>query len=111
MTANIPDAAIEAVAEAIYRADLPDEKGIWRPAADVHPADWTHDYRDQARAALTAAYPILRAELAAEIEAHYLGPDYYGRAYDGRESVNADLHRSYDEGLEQAARIVRGDDA
>lgn len=50
----------------------------------------------------------LREEIAQEIEAKYLGPDS-GRGYDGRESPDAALRNAYDEGLEMAARIARGE--
>lgn len=47
-----------------------------------------------------------REALAAAIEKGYLGADF-GRSYDGQESPDARLHHAYDEGLEEAARIVR----
>jgi hypothetical protein len=51
-----------------------------------------------------------RQRIATAIEAGYLGPDF-GRRYDGHESPDAALSNAYDEGLEHAARVARGDEA
>jgi hypothetical protein len=58
-------------------------------------------------AALKVALAEQREEIAREIEAKYLGPDF-GRQYDGRESPDAAIFNAHDEGLELAARIARG---
>ena len=49
-----------------------------------------------------------RKRIADEITSRYLGPDF-GRLSDGRDSPDAALHDAYDEGLETAARIARGE--
>ena len=59
-------------------------------------------------ALIAEAVEQARADVAEQIEAHYLGPDF-GRLYDGRESPTAALQNAYDEGLEMAARIARGE--
>lgn len=55
-----------------------------------------------ARAAIAAAEPHIRAEIADEIEQHYLGADF-GR----NPTTGADSPDAYDEALHLAARIAR----
>ena len=57
---------------------------------------------------LAAREQALREEIAGQIEAKYLGPDS-GRGHDGREAPDAALRNAYDEGLEMAACIARGE--
>lgn len=49
-----------------------------------------------------------RERIAREIEAKYLGPDS-GRQHDGRDAPDAHLRNAYDEGLQAAAEIARGE--
>lgn len=50
----------------------------------------------------------LREQVAREIERHYLGPDS-GRRFDGRDAPDAAERDAFDEGLQVAARIARGE--
>jgi len=59
-------------------------------------------------AAATKARADERERIAQAIEAKYLGPDS-GRSHDGREAPDAHCRNAYDEGLEAAVRIARGD--
>ena len=60
-----------------------------------------------ARAAIAAAEPHIRAEIADEIEQHYLGADFGRNPTTGADSPDASLHDAYDEALNLAARIAR----
>ena len=90
----LTDAEREAVTEAATTG--------WRPGEEVDP--------------LIAAVARIKAEavqaererIAREIESQYLGPDS-GRQHDGREAPDAALRHAFDEGLEYAARIARGE--
>ena len=62
-----------------------------------------------ARAALAAAEPHIRAKVAAEIEQHYLGADFGRNPVTHADSPDAHLHAAYDEALDLAARIARGE--
>ena len=61
----------------------------------------------KARAAIAAAEPHIRAEIADEIERHYLGADFGRNPTTGADSPDASLHDAYDEALNLAARIAR----
>ena len=50
----------------------------------------------------------LREQIARDIEKHYLGPDS-GRRFDGRDAPDAAERDAFDEGLQVAARIARGE--
>lgn len=58
---------------------------------------------------VAAVEPLIREQIAKEIERHYLGPDSGRSPLDGREAPDAHLRNAYDEGLEVAVRIARGD--
>ena len=68
------------------------------------PCDCT---KQAARAAIAAAEPHIRAEIADEIEQHYLGADFGRNPTTGADSPDASLHDAYDEALNLAARIAR----
>ena len=68
------------------------------------PCDCT---KQAARAAIAAAEPHIRAEIADEIEQHYLGADFGRNPTTGADSPYASLHDAYDEALNLAARIAR----
>ena len=68
------------------------------------PCDCT---KQAARAAIAAAEPHIRAEIADEIERHYLGADFGRNPTTGADSPDASLHDAYDEALNLAARIAR----
>ena len=58
---------------------------------------------------LAAHDRALREQIARDIEQHYLGPDS-GRRFDGRDAPDAAEREAFDEGLQVAARIARGED-
>ena len=103
--------AVEAAASALWSHDASDATPPWATVVEHWP-DTASIYRRSATAALTAAGPIIAAEVresvAREIEASYLGPDS-GRSPDGRDAPDADLRHAFDEGLEHAARLARGE--
>ena len=68
------------------------------------PCDCT---KQAARAVIAAAEPHIRAEIADEIEQHYLGADFGRNPTTGADSPDASLHDAYDEALNLAARIAR----
>lgn len=68
------------------------------------PCDCT---KQAARAAIAAAAPHIRAEIADEIEQHYLGADFGRNPTTGADSPDASLHDAYDEALNLAIRIAR----
>lgn len=55
---------------------------------------------------IAARETALREEIVAAIEAKYLGADC-GRQYDGRDSPDAALQNTFDEGLHTAVEIAR----
>ena len=69
---------------------------------------------DETRASLDAAIAAhdreLREQVAQDIEAHYLGPDAGRNPLTGADSSDALLNWAYDEGLQAAARIARGEE-
>lgn len=104
--------------EAEYYAPTLDEiLGQWVADAfrDCHrrPEETEHlpigALRDAADRAIAAHDRALREQIARDIEQHYLGPDA-GRRFDGRDAPDAAEMEAFDEGLQFAARIARGED-
>jgi hypothetical protein len=62
-----------------------------------------------ANRAIAAHDRALREQIARDIEQHYLGPDS-GRCFDGRDAPDAAEREAFDEGLQFAARIARGEE-
>ena len=58
---------------------------------------------------ITAHDRALREQVSRDIEQHYLGPDS-GRCFDGRDAPNAAEMEAFDEGLQFAASIARGEE-
>ena len=58
--------------------------------------------------AIAAHDQALREQIARDIEQYCLGPDS-GRRFDGRDAPDAAEREAFDEGLQLAARIARGE--
>lgn len=93
----IPDAWVEAAAEAHYESTYPDDK--WADDADIH-----HMYLRDMEVALSAVLPLI----AGAIEAEGISADAGRNPMTGQESPDAHLHAAYNDGILVAARIVRG---
>ena len=93
---TIPDEAVEAAAMALAGADYKPSDGsdAWESAPDLH-----DEWRDIARAALTAAEPYWRAKVAGEIRAEI------GHVDDVELSMNY-YTNTVRQTLERAARLV-----
>ena len=78
---------------------------IMKPDGTV--AVWSRRQKEFDRAIATHD-KALREQIAREIEQHYLGPDS-GRRFDGRDAPDAAEREAFDEGLQFAARIARGE--
>jgi hypothetical protein len=87
------------------------------PMGQIRSAYADTAYSDARQDALLAAFDraldahdrALRKQIARDIEQHYLGPDS-GRCFDGRDAPDAAEREAFDEGLQFAARIARGED-
>ena len=92
---------------------------IWRwyvgPSTDAFDQDkhaYAYDIEKAvgaAQDALAAAEPHIRAKIAAEIEQRYLGADFGRNPVTGADSPDSRLRDAYDEGLQTAARVARGE--
>lgn len=95
---------------AVLRDEGADSEGGWHSwrcfdrECYPEPCDCTEQVT---RAAIAAAEPHIRAEIADEIEQHYLGADFGRNPTTGADSPDASLHDAYDEALNLAARIAR----
>ena len=95
-----PAEAVRAVSAALHLDACTD---------DAHDGCDTGDWTSEAETALAAAEPHIRAKVAAEIEQHYLGADFGRNPVTHADSPDAHLHAAYDEALDLAARIARGE--
>lgn len=97
------DAAVAAAVKVWHESTC----NSYHQLSDHHPTVvdmWT----GRARAALSAALPIIREELAQEIEAHGIGADSGRSPVTGQESPDAHLHAAYNDGIRVSAHVVRG---
>ena len=78
---------------------------IMKPDGTV--ALWPRRQKEFDRA-IAARDRALRKQIARDIEQHYLGPDS-GRCFDGRDAPDAAEMEAFDDGLQLAARIARGE--
>ena len=108
MKANPGDWIIRGVQGEFYPCKPDIFEVTYQPAADRAvgaPADERGEQFDRAIAVHDRA---LREQIARDIEKHYLGPDS-GRRFDGRDAPDAAEREAFDEGLQLAARIARGE--
>ena len=102
------DEAVRAVAREIWRWYV----GPSTDAFDQDKHAYAYDIEKAvgaAQDALAAAEPHIRAKIAAEIEQRYLGADFGRNPVTGADSPDSRLHEAYDEALNLAARIARGE--
>lgn len=94
-----------------YTPTMDEIKGWYAGAVDEYRCD-TGMSMDEAEVAFDRAIAAhdreLREQIARDIEAHYLGPDS-GRSFDGRDAPDAAERDAFDEGLQVASRIARGE--
>ena len=70
-----------------------------------------HDYdgsQKHVRHVAEVTEAAVREQVARDIEANYLGPDFGRNPISGQDSPHAMHAEAYDEGLADAARIARG---
>lgn len=106
--------AVFAAVEPLIRAEYgecscdPNPSTTNGPEEDCPQHGRPYSYWTNAVGELVAREPLIREQIAKEIERHYLGPDSGRSPLDGRDAPDAHLRNAYDEGLEEAARIARG---
>jgi len=95
-TPDLPAEAVEAAAKAINAVETPN--GVW----EMEDLEDILFRRDQARAALAAAWPLLRAQIADEIDVARM---------DGHPAMTAEampMSDGFYGGMRAAAKIARG---
>lgn len=76
---------------------------------DTDPATAGAQPSDAYRRWLAAHDRALRKRIARDIEQYYLGPES-GRFFDGRDAPDAAEMEAFDDGLQFAARLARGEE-